>query len=103
VGLFLAGGSFVAIGLFASSLTQNQIVAAMLGFVLLLLIWSLGSVLGVFLQPPVGTFFQYVSGYNHYSSFADGQVVLKDVVYFLTLIAGSLFVTSRVLESRKWT
>jgi ABC-2 type transport system permease protein len=102
VGLLLAGGSFVAIGLFASSLTQNQIVAAMVGFVLLLLIWYLGSVLGVFLQPPVGSFFQYVSGYNHYSNFAQGQIVLKDVVYFLTLIVCALFVTSRVLEARKW-
>ena len=101
LGLLALTASFAAVGVLCSSLTQNQIVAAFLTFGALIFIYYCGLATQV-LTPPYSDFFQYVSGQNRYSGFSQGQVALKDVVYFLSLTAGSLFLATRVLESRKW-
>lgn len=100
-GLLLVGATFTAVGVFASSLTQNQIIAAVLGVVGLLLLWYLG-IFSQFLGAPYDTFFEYVGAQNRYQAFGRGLIQLKDVVYFLSLIAGSLFLATRVIESRRW-
>ena len=101
LGLLALTASFAAVGVLCSSLTQNQIVAAFLTFGALIFIYYCGLATQV-LTPPYSDFFQYVSGQNRYNGFSQGQVALKDVVYFLSLTAGSLFLATRVLESRKW-
>jgi ABC-2 type transport system permease protein len=100
LGLLLVGGAWIAIGLLASSLTSNQIVAAVLGIGLLLVLYVVFSFLP--LAPPYGDFFAYVNGSVHAQSFHQGRLVLSDAVYFLTLIVAALFLTTRVLESRRW-
>lgn len=102
LGLLLAGGAMVAIGLLASSITQNQIVAAVLAFALLLTLWYAGTVLSLGLQAPLGSFLSYVSGYSRFVSFANGSLSLKDVIYFLSLLIGALVVCVQVLNSRRW-
>jgi ABC-2 type transport system permease protein len=101
VGLVLVGMAFGAIGVLASSLTRNQIVAAAVAWAALLVLWALG-VLGLILQPPVADFFTYVGGSNRFAAFQQGDVQLRDVVYFLTLAAGALYLAGRVLDSRRW-
>lgn len=101
LGMLLAGGSFLAIGLLWSSLTQNQIIAAFAGFVSLIVLYVVFG-FGAFAEPPVSDVVSYLSAGNHYNSFNQGQIVLKDVVYFATLIVGALFLTTRVLDSRRW-
>ena len=101
VGMLLAGGSFLAIGLLWSSVTQNQIIAAFAGFVSLIVLYVVFG-FGAFAEPPVSDVVSYLSAGNHYNSFNQGQIVLKDVVYFATLIVGALFLTTRVLDSRRW-
>ena len=101
LGLLALTASFAAVGVLCSSLTQNQIVAAFLTFGALIFIYYCGLATQV-LTPPYSDFFQYISGQNRYSGFSQGQVALKDVVYFLSLTFGSLFLATRVLESRKW-
>jgi gliding motility-associated transport system permease protein len=101
VGLVVVGMAFAGIGVFASSLTRNQIVAAAVTWAALLVIWALG-VLGLILQPPLGDVFTYAGASNRFSAFQQGDIQLRDVVYFLTLAAGSLFLAARVLDSRRW-
>jgi ABC-2 type transport system permease protein len=101
LGLFAIAASFAAVGVLLSSLTQNQIVAGFLTFGALILIYYCGIATQV-LTPPYSDFFQYLGGANRYAGFGQGQVALKDVVYFLSLTFGSLFLATRVLESRKW-
>jgi ABC-2 type transport system permease protein len=101
LGLLALAASFTAVGVFCSSLTQNQIVAAFLTFGALIFIYYCGLATQV-LSPPYSDFFQYIGGQNRYAGFGHGQVALKDVVYFLSLTFGSLFLATRVLESRKW-
>jgi ABC-2 type transport system permease protein len=97
LGLFLLGGSLIAAGLFASSLTENQIVAAVISFGILLVFWILGassdaesSVLG------------YISIINHLDNFTKGIIDLKDTIYYLSFIFFGLFLTYITLESERW-
>ena len=102
VGLLLAGGAATAVGVLASCLTRNQIVAFFLALGILLLTWYAGTLLGFFTQPPANNLFQYVGGSNRFQSFGLGQVTLKDTVYFVTLGLAALFLTARLLDARRW-
>jgi ABC-2 type transport system permease protein len=102
VGLVVVGAAAIAIGVLASSVTKNQIIAYILSLFSLLAIWYTAFLLGLFTRPPLSLFFDYVAGYFRYQSFSLGQVTLRDTVYFLSLAIGALFLTTRVLESRRW-
>jgi len=101
-GMLLVGAAAIAVGVLASSLTKNQIIAYVISLVALLAIWYTAFLLGFFIAPPLSLFFDYVAGYYRYQSFSLGQVTLRDTVYFLSLAVGALFLTTRVLESRRW-
>ncbi len=100
LGLVLAGGAFLAIGELCSSLTSNQVVAAFAGLSVLAVLFFLLSY--VIAQPPYGDVVNYVWAYNHWTSFTQGRLVVQDVVYWLSVIVAALFLTTRVLESRRW-
>jgi ABC-2 type transport system permease protein len=102
IGVILVGAAWVALGLLASSLTSNQIIAAVVGIVVLLSFqFVFGALSGLFV-PPYSDLFDYASAANRAQSFNQGQIALRDVIYFVTVTLGALFVTTRVLESRKW-
>jgi ABC-2 type transport system permease protein len=102
IGLVVVGAAAIAIGVLASSVTKNQIVAYIVSLFGLLAIWYAAFVSGLFTRPPLSLFFDYIAGYFRYQSFSLGQVALRDTVYFLSLAIGALFLTTRVLESRRW-
>ncbi len=101
IGLLLLGCAFIAIGLFASTLNENQIVSAAIGFALLLLFWVLG-----FAQQASGSAAQAVlsslSFSTHFSNLASGVVDTQDIVFFLSIAAFFVFLGVLALESRKW-
>jgi len=100
-GLFLCGAAFLAIGLFVSSLTDSQVVAALITFFVLLLTWMISwkaaEAEGVWRDVIL-----HASSVTHLVQFARGVVDLSDVVYFLSVIALGLFLTHRAVESRRW-
>jgi ABC-2 type transport system permease protein len=101
LGLFLLGGSFIAVGIFFSSLTENQIVAATLTFGALLLFWVLnwaGSSAG----PKWQGILNYVSFFQHFDDMTRGILDTKDVVYYLSFSFFGLFLTHSVIQSRRW-
>lgn len=102
LGLFLVGAVFLSIGLFASSLTENQVVAAMVSFALLLLLWLIGWTGAAATDPGMKSILSYLSLLDHLNNFLNGLVDTKDVVYCLGLIAVGLFLTHRVVESHRW-
>ncbi len=102
LGLFLLGGAFMSLGLFISALTDSQVVAALLTFVLLLMIWIIGWAA----QTADGVakdLLQYIGAPSHLDSFSRGVVDLKDLVYFLSLIVLGLFATHRAVEAHRWS
>jgi len=102
LGLVVVGAAAIAIGVLASSVTKNQIIAYVVSLFTLLAIWYTAFLLGLFTRPPLSLFFDYVAGYFRYQSFSLGQVALRDTVYFVSLAIGALFLTTRLLESRRW-
>lgn len=96
--LFLAA-SFVAIGLFTSSLTRNQIVAFILGLFVTLMLMLLGlDAVGVTLPGSVATLLQSLSPISHFTSISRGVIDLRDVLYFVALI--STFLSATFLSIR---
>jgi ABC-2 type transport system permease protein len=100
VGLLLVGAAWVAVGLLVSSLTRSRVVAALAGIaVLLVLQYALGALAGL-LSPPLSDVLQYLGAADHARSFGRGQVVLRDVVYYLSLVAGALWIAVQVVGAR---
>lgn len=97
IGLFLLGASFLSVGIFASSLTENQLIAAVISFGVLLLLWLVGA-----LSDAESTLLGYLSVINHYEDFGKGIIKVKDIVYYLSLIFLGLFLTYTSLESERW-
>jgi ABC-2 type transport system permease protein len=101
VGAILFGGAAIAIGVLTSSLTANQIVAAVLAFATLLILWVIDG-LGNLVGGSLGGVASYLAVYTHFSDLTLGVIALKDVVYFLTVIVAALFLSVRSVESRRW-
>lgn len=102
VGLLLLGGIFVSIGLFISSLTENQMIAAIGGFfinLMILLMNTLKSALpNGFLQDVLSS----ISVYSRYSEITSGIFSLSSLIFFVSVIFIFLFLTVRVLEKSRW-
>ena len=92
---------FIAVGLFASSLTENQIVASITTFGVLLIFWILGWSAD-YAGGAVGRVLQHLSILEHNDSFARGVLDTKDVLYYLDFTVLALFLTLRSLEARRW-
>ena len=101
LGLLLLGASFIALGLFISSLTRNQIVAGILAFCLFLGIWVLGWMDDPMGGPVMRTL-SYLGITSHLEDLTKGIVDLKDVVYYLSVITFGLFLTHQSVESQRW-
>jgi ABC-2 type transport system permease protein len=101
LGLFLMGAAFIAVGLFFSSLTENQIVAAVLTFGALLLFWVLSwaaSSAGGLWKGAL----EYLSFFQHFDDMTRGILDTKDLVYYLSFAFFALFLTHAVIQSRRW-
>ncbi len=101
VGVLLLGAAFLAIGLWTSSLTQNQIVAYFAAFAILLTMW-LGELVADSLGRPLGEIMRYLTVSTHYQDFLRGVIDTTHVIYFLSLIAAGLFLTYLSLQTRRW-
>ena len=102
LGLILLGGLFLAVGLFASSITENQIVAAFTSFGLLLMCWllaGLGSLLG---DTSAGHVVSYLSFMEHFDHLIRGLIDTKDLVYYVSGTALMMFLAHRIVDSSRW-
>jgi len=104
IGLWFMGGVFVAIGLFASSISNNQIVSFILGFFLCVFFYlafeSLAN-LKIFYAKLDAIIMQLGIAY-HYQSISRGVIDSRDIVYFISIMAIFLLLTHLVLNKRKW-
>jgi ABC-2 type transport system permease protein len=103
IGIWLYGGAALAVGLMYSSLTENQIVAAFLGWATLMLLW-LGDLAGqVVANLELARLLRTLTLQGHFTtSFAVGVVRAEDVAYYAAIIVVMLFVAIRVIESHRW-
>ena len=101
LGLILYGAAALSVGLLASSLTSNQIVAAVVGVGILALLTFIDFAAGQ-VGGGLSTFLSEVGMRSHFDDFSRGVVDTSNIVYYLSLTAVFLFLTIRSLESRRW-
>ncbi len=101
VGLFLLGAALIAVGLLISSLTENQIIAAVGGFCVGLLLMLLDALAGALSNALLVKLVKGLSFYNRYQNFTLGVLDLSDLVFFVSLSALFLYFTVAVFESRR--
>jgi ABC-2 type transport system permease protein len=102
VGLFLAGAMFGAIGFAFSAVTENQVVAALVSILVLLVLWFLAQA-GAQTQGWLGDVFTFVSPVSHIENFAQGVLDLGDVLYYVALTAVFFLFAHRMIEGQRWT
>lgn len=100
-GLFLVGACFLAAGLFTSALTENQVIAAALGFGSILFLFIMGWMSGE-ASGWIKSVLEQVAIMSHFQDLTKGVINLKDISYFILFTVLLLFGTLRVLESKKW-
>jgi len=101
LGLFLAGAAFSALGIFASSLTESQIISAIVAFGLLLLFWVIGWA-SAGAEGVSKEVLRYLSLLEHLDQFTKGLIELKDLVYYFSVIFFGLFLTQQTVSSQRW-
>tara|TARA_B100001123_G_scaffold284207_1_gene316672 strand:+ start:411 stop:1178 length:768 start_codon:yes stop_codon:yes gene_type:complete len=101
LGILLMASCYVSVGVFASSLTENQIVAAVITFGFSLFMWVIGWGAQA-TDSATGQVLQYLSIIEHMDRFLKGMVDTSDLGYYLSFIIFGLFLCHRVLDSNRW-
>jgi ABC-2 type transport system permease protein len=101
LGLMLMGAVYIAIGLLASSLTENQIVAFIVGFLVILALFMLDKVL-IYVPEGLVSTFEFLGIDYHYSNIARGVIDSRNLIYFGSILGFSLLLATVSLERRKW-
>ena len=101
LGLLFMAGVYVAIGLLASSFTENQIVAFIVGLLLMFVFFMMDKVL-IFVPDFMTSIVEYLGIDFHFSNIARGVIDSRDVVYFGSVLGFTLYLSVVSLEKRKW-
>lgn len=102
-GLFLLGAALIAIGMFLSSITENQIVAAISGIVAGVFILMMDAIAQAVSVEFISNALKKISFMSHYNNFTLGIIGLKDVVFFVSVCFLFVFLTVRVFEKKRWS
>jgi ABC-2 type transport system permease protein len=102
LGLLLYGLSIVAIGLFISTLTENQIIAAVLSFGTIMVLWLVDVVANNAESPTSKGILTYLSILSHLDDFMKGVLSTSHIIFYLSLMLIGLFLTYRSIDSLRW-
>lgn len=102
IGLLLLVASYVALGLFSSSLTESSVLAVVMSLIFSVGIWFVGAGSEVLDSPTWVAIFEHLSVGTHFVNFVKGGVSLASTVFFLSVIFLYCFLTQRVVESNRW-
>jgi len=103
LGVILMGGAYLAIGIFISSMTENQIIAFIISIVAIFALIIIGQDIVLFSVPKFFVpIFSYLSLSAHFDSISRGVVDSRDLVYYFSMIGFFLFLNVRKLETGKW-
>jgi len=99
IGLFLTGSAFASFGVLASTISENQIIAAVMSFGVLLLLWVVNWAT-VVTEGALSTVLDYLSVISHYEEFAKGVLDSRHILFLISLIVYPLFLSTHVLGLR---
>ena len=101
LGLLMLGSVYASVGTFASSVTDNQVIAFIISVFIVLVFFLMDKML-YFMPVSIAGLIQYISVDYHLSNISRGVIDSRNIIYFASLIGFFLFTTVRVLEIRKW-
>lgn len=101
IGLMLMGAVYIGIGILSSSLTENQIIAFIISFLIVLALFMLDKVL-IFVPGALASTVEFLGIDYHLSNISRGVIDSRDIIYFLSLLGFSLYLATVSLERRKW-
>lgn len=101
LGLALMGATFTSIGIYASSVTENQVVAFIIGVFLVLVFYMLDKTL-VFAPQSIVGIIQFLAIDYHLSNISRGVIDSRNIIYFLSMIGFFIYLTIQTLEVRRW-
>ncbi len=101
IGLALVGALYTSVGTFASSLSENQVVAFIIGVFIVLTFWLMDKML-IFIPSGISGLVQYLAVEYHLSNISRGVIDTRNLVYFFSFIGFFLFLTIHTLDLRKW-
>jgi ABC-2 type transport system permease protein len=101
LGLALMGATFTSIGIYASSVTDNQVVAFIIGVFLVLVFYMLDKTL-VFTPQSIVGIIQFLAVDYHLSNISRGVIDSRNIIYFLSMIGFFIYLTIQTLEVRRW-
>lgn len=101
--MLLLGAALIAIGMFISSLTENQVIAATGGFAAALALLLLDSLSGMTSNELVSKIFSSLSFFNRYNTFTSGIFNFSNILFFFSVCCLFCFFTIRVLDKRRWS
>ncbi len=102
VGLVLLGAAFIAVGIFCSSFTENQIVSAVVSFIALIVLYLFTTIGNLIPVEFISNIFSKLSFWERYYGFTYGLFDLSNVLFFISAAVVFLFLSVRVLERRRW-
>ena len=102
VGLLLFGAAIIAVGIFVSSLTESQVIAAIGSFAISLFILTLDTIAEMVNIGFITKVVEWFSFSGRYSTFVSGILDYSNIVFFVSFVAVFLFLTVRILDKRRW-
>ncbi len=102
LGLLFVGAVFLAVSVFGSSITENQVVAFIVSFLIVFGLFMLDKVL-FYLPTSLATYLEYLSVDYHFSNIARGVIDSRDLIYYMSAVGFSLMLGTAVLQKRRWS
>jgi ABC-2 type transport system permease protein len=102
LGLLLYGLAIVAVGLFISTLTENQIIAAVLSFGMIMVLWLVDAMANYAESPTSKGVLSYLSILSHLDDFMKGVLSTSNIIFYISLMLVGLFLTYRSIDSLRW-
>ena len=102
LGLLLVGAVYASIGIFSSAVTDNQVISFIIGIAIIFIFWIFDKIL-VFMPDMLAGIIQYISVEYHLSNISRGVIDTRNLIYFGSVIGFFLFMTTRLVESRRWS
>ena len=103
IGFFLFGAALISVGMWISTLTESQVISAIISYAVIFLLMSLSSFANLIPNQQILLVVQYLAPTAHFNTFSQGLLGISDIVYYVTFTIFFIYLTVRMIEKRRWS